>query len=57
MLLVPDKPSRDEEAKVVGRNDDEEPLFDVLAETAAKPQKLNRVKEKKSTGRKFKRFP
>ena len=57
MLLVPDKRSLDEEAKVVGRNDDEEPLFDVQAKTAANPQKLNRVKEKKSTGRKFKRFP
>ena len=56
MLFVPDKPSRDEEAKVVGPNDDEEPLFDVRAKTAANPQKLNRVKEKKSTGRKFKRF-
>ena len=57
MLFVTDKRSRDEEAKVVGRNDDEEPLFDVLAKTAANPQKRYRVKEKKSTGRKFKRFP
>ena len=57
MLFVTDKLSHDEEEKVVGLNDDEEPLFDVLAETAAKPQKLNRVKEKKPTGRKFKRSP
>ena len=57
MLFVTDKLSLDKEEKVVGLNDDEEPLFDVLAKIAANPQKLNRVKEKKSTGRKFKRFP
>ena len=56
-LFVTEKRSLDDEEKVVGLNDDEEPLFDVLAEKAAIPQKLNRVKDKKSTGRKFKPFP
>ena len=57
MLLVTEKRSLDDEEKVVGLNDDEEPLSDVLPETAANPQKRNRVKDKKSTGRKFKPFP
>ena len=57
MLFVTGKRSLDDEEKVLGLSDDEEPLFDVLPETAANPQELNRVKEKKSTGRKLKPFP
>lgn len=45
------------EEKVVDLSDDEEVPFDVLAETVTNPRKLKRVKERKSTGRKFKPFP
>ena len=57
MPLVLGKRSLSGEEKVVDLSDDEEVPFDVLAETVTNPQKLKRVKERKSTGRKFKPFP
>ena len=57
MPLVLGKRSLAGEEKVVDLSDDEEVPFDVLAETVTNPRKLKRVKERKSTGRKFKPFP